>query len=194
MQKDAKKGVVLSAVLYLLMYILASSCGLIHPACYAYVGTFAPLLFSFVYLYTAANMQCFGAATVLNGFVLLVGLIMGEGNAAMITGLILLAAIAEIIRKAVGYNTLKGVEISFIPFAFSFYAYAAHWWTSTEESLAEAVEEMRPGYADMMQSVIENTAVLIVMLILTVPVAILGIKIAEKTMKKQSSTLKQTLR
>ena len=36
MQKNAKKGIVLSAVLYLLMFILASSCGLIHPACYAY--------------------------------------------------------------------------------------------------------------------------------------------------------------
>ncbi|MBR3124011.1 MAG: MptD family putative ECF transporter S component, partial [Mogibacterium sp.] len=128
-----------------------------------------PLLFSFVYLYTAANMQCFGAATVLNGFVLIVGLIVGEGNPAMITGLILLAAFAEIIRKATGYGTKKGVELSFIPFAFSFYAYAAHWWTNTEESLTEAVEEMSPGYADMMQSVIDNTSVLIVMLILTVP-------------------------
>jgi len=190
MQKKSKKGIVLSAVLYLLMFILASSCGLIHPACYAYVGTLVPLLFSFVYLYTAANMQCFGAAAVLNGFVLIVGLIAGEGNPAMITGLILLAAIAEIIRKSIGYNTLKGVELSFIPFAFSFYAYAAHWWTNTEESLAEAVEEMRPGYSDLMHSVIGNTTVLIIMLILTVPVAILGMKNAEKTMKKQSSALK----
>ncbi len=190
MPKNARKYIVLSAVLYLLMFILASSCGLIHPACYAYVGTFVPLLFSFVYLYTAANMQCFGAATVLNGFVLIVGLIAGEGNPAMITGLILLTAFAEIIRKATGYGTKKGVELSFIPFAFSFYAYAAHWWTNTEESLAEAVEEMRPGYADIMQSVIGNTTVLIIMLILTVPVAILGIKIAEKTMKSQSSALK----
>ncbi len=190
MQKNVKKGIVLSAVLYLLMFILASSCGLIHPACYAYAGTFVPLLFSFVYLYTAANMQCFGAAAVLNGFVLIAGLIAGEGNPAMITGLMILAAIAEIVRKSIGYGTKKGVELSFIPFAYSFYAYAAHWWTSTEESLAEAVEEMRPGYADLMQSVIGNTTVLIIMLILTVPVSIMGMKIAEKAMKKQSSALK----
>ena len=120
MQRNSKKGILLSAVLYLLMFILASTCGLIHPACYAYVGTFVPLLFSFVYLYTAVNIQKFGAATVLNGFVLIVGLIMGEGNPAMVIGLILLTVFAEIIRKAVGYDTLKGVELSFIPFAFSF--------------------------------------------------------------------------
>jgi hypothetical protein len=189
MQNNSKKGIVLSAVLYLLMFILASTCGLIHPACYAYVGTFVPLLFSFVYLYTAANIQKFGAATVLNGFVLIIGLIMGESNPAMITGLILLTAFAEIIRKAIGYDKLKGVVLSFIPFAFSFYAYSAHWWTNTGKSLAEAVEEMRPGYADVMQSVIGNTSVLILMLILTVPVAILGMKIAENAMKKQATAL-----
>lgn len=190
MQIQAKKGIALSAVLYLLMFILASSCGLIHPACYAYVGTFVPLLFGFVYLYTAANMQCFGAAAVINGFVLIAALIMGEGNPAMITGLMLLTAFAEIIRKSIGYDSLKGVELSFIPVAFSFYAYAAHWWTNTEESLAEAVEEMRSGYADMMQSVIGNTTVLIIMLILTVPVAVVSMKLAEKVMKKQAAALK----
>ena len=190
MQKNAKKGIVLSAVLYLLMFILASTCGLIHPACYAYVGSFVPLLFSFVYLYTAANIQQFGAATILNGFVLIVGSIMGEGNPAMIIGLILLTVFAEIIRKSIGYDTLGGVVLSFIPFAFSFYAYSAHWWTNTEESLAEAVEIMRPGYADTMQSVIGNTMVLIIMLILTVPAAILGMKLAAKVMKKQAAALR----
>ena len=189
MQNKTNKGIALAAVFYLLMFVLASSSGLIHPACYAYAGTFIPLLFSFVYLYSAANIRNFGAAAVLSGFVLIAGLLMGEGNPAMIVGLLLLTAFAEILRKSIGYDSLKGVELSFIPFAFSFYAYSAHWWTNTGESLAEAVEEMRPGYADTMQSVIANTSVLVIMLILTVPVAILGMKLAEKTMKKQAAAL-----
>ena len=116
----------LAALIYLGLFVLASSCGLIHPACYAYAGTFVPILFSLLYLYTASTIQGLGAALLLNGFVLIVGLIMGEGNPPMIIGLILLALAAELIRKLCGYETLRGVLLSFIPLAFSFYAYSRH--------------------------------------------------------------------
>ena len=104
--------------------------------------------------------------------------------------MIVLALAAELVRKLQGYDTLKGVRRSFIPLAFSFYAYSAHWWTNTAESLAEAVEEMPVGYADKMVPIIQNTPILIVMLILTIPVALLGMRLAEKTMKKQTALLK----
>ena len=41
-----------------------------------------------------------------------------------------------------------------------------------------------------MEAVIHNIPVLIIMLILTVPVAMLGMRIAEKLMKKQAALLK----
>lgn len=190
MKKASGFHIMLAALMYLALFILASSCGLIHPACYAYAGTFVPILFSFIYLYVAAYIRSFGAALLLNGFVLIVGLLAGEGNPPLIIGMIVLTAIAEIVRKLNSYKTLRGVRRSFIPFAFSFYAYSAHWWTDTAGSLAEAVEEMPAGYADKMESVINNTPVLIVMLVLTVPVAILGMRLAEKILKKQASALK----
>ncbi len=177
-------------LIYLALFILASSCGLIHPACYAYAGTFVPIVFSFVYLYTAANLQTFGAALLLNGLLLIVGLIAGEGNLPFIIGLTVLTLLAEFIRWRNGYDTLKGVRWSFIPFAFSFYAYSAHWWTDTADSLAEAVEEMPVGYSDKMLPVIQNMPMLIIMLVLTVPVAILSMRLAEKMMKKQAAALK----
>ena len=98
--------VLIAAVLYLMMFVLASGSGLIHPACYAYAGTFIPILFSLVYLYTASKIQSFGAAAVLNGFVLIVGLIAGEGNAPMAAGLIVLTLLAELVRRWNGYDTL----------------------------------------------------------------------------------------
>ncbi len=180
----------ISAVVYTALFVLGSSCGLIHPACYAYVGTVMPFLFSFVYLYTAADLQCFGAASILNGFTLVIALFAGEGNPALIIGLIVLALLAEFIRGMMGYGTLKGVRGSFLPLSFSFYAYAAHWWTNTEGSLAAAAEEMPVGYADKMESVIHNVPVLVLMLVLTIPAAILGMRIAEKVLKKQSASLK----
>ena len=116
--------------------------------------------------------------------------IAGEGNLPFAVIIVIVTVLAEILRKVMKYDTLKGVRVSFIPFAFSFYAYSAHWWFDTENSLAEAVKEMPAGYADKMSVVIDNIPVLFLMLALTVPVAILGMRIAEKVMKKQTALLK----
>lgn len=190
MKKIPVARILIAAVVYFLLGILASTSGLIHPACYAYSGTVLAFLWSFVYLYVAANMQCFGAAAILNGVALLVALLMGEGDAPLLIGMILFAALAEIIRKMNGYDTLRGVRRSYIPLAFSFYSFTAHWWTDTEGSLQAAVEEMRPGYDAMMRPVIANIPALVIALVLVIPLAILGMKLAETVMKKQAAKLK----
>ena len=190
MKKSPVWRVLIAAVIYLVLFVLGSSSGAIHPSCYAYVGAVLPLAFGFVYLYTSANMKYFGAAAILNGFILIVGLIAGEGNVALIVGLLVLAALADLIRKFVGYDTKKGVRLSFIPFAFSFFSYTAHWWTNKADALAAAVEEMPAGYADKMERVIDNIPVLIIVLVLTVPVSILSMKLAEKALKKTAAKLK----
>ena len=100
-------------------------------------------------------------------------------------GFDILTALAEIIRYFCKYDTLKGIRWSFIPFAFSFFAYTAHWWTDTEGSLAAAVEEMRAGYDQLMIPVINNIPVLVVVLVLTIPVAVLAMLLAERSLKKQ---------
>lgn len=173
------------AVAYLAIFILGATSGMIHPACYAYVGAILPLLFAFVYLNTASIIKGFGAATFLNGFILVLFLIAGEADWTLVIGFTILTALAEIIRKINGYDTIKGVRASFIPFAYSFFAYTFHWWTDTEGSLAAAVEEMPAGYDEMMKPVIDNVPVLIAVLVLTLPVAIFGMKLAEKVMIKQ---------
>ena len=182
--------VILAAIAYIACYILGASSGIIHPACYAYIGGLLPLLFAFIYLYTCSIIKGFGAATVLNGFALAVALIAGEADKALIIGIIVLTALAELIRYLCKYDTKKGVRWSFIPFAFSFFTYTIHWWTDTEGSLAAAVEEMPAGYDKMMIPVINNVPVLIVVMLLTIPVAILAMRLAERVMKKQAAILK----
>ena len=182
--------IILMAIAYLATFILGATSGIIHPACYAYVGALLPLLFAFIYLNTCTVIRGFGAATVLNGFLLILFLIAGEADVAFIIGMVVLTALAEIIRKVKGYDTLKGVRWSFVPMAFSFFAYTAHWWTDTEGSLAAAVEEMPAGYDALMKPVIDNIPVLIVVLVLTIPVAILAMRLAERMLKKQTATLK----
>ncbi len=190
MKKIPVVRLVAAAVVYAALFVLGASLGMIHPACYAYAGTVLPLLFAFVYLFAACAMRCFGAACVLNGVTLIAALIAGEGDLPLIIGLIVLALLTELVRGMSGYSTRKGVRRSFVSLAFSFYAYSAHWWTDTEGSLAAAVEEMPAGYAGKMEKVIENVPLLIVMLILTVPIAILGMRLAEKVLKKQTACLK----
>ena len=182
--------IVLMAVAYLATFILGAASGAIHPACYAYVGAVLPILTAFIYLYTCTLLPHFGAATALNGFVTVLFLIAGEADVAFLIGIVVLTALTEIIRKANGYDTLKGVRWSFLPFAFSFFAYTAHWWTDTETSLAAAVEEMPAGYDDLMNPVIDNIPVLVVVLVLTIPVAILAMRLATRVLKKQTKMLK----
>ncbi|MCR5351815.1 MAG: MptD family putative ECF transporter S component [Bacteroidales bacterium] len=174
----------LSALLWLLAICLFASSGSIHPACYAYAGTFIPLAFAFIYLYAASKVQGFGVPTALNGFLVVLFLIIGEIDLIMGIAFVVLAAIAEILRKIYGYDTRKGTRLSFLPMAFTFYAYTSHWWTDTEGSLAAAVEEMPAGYADKMVPVIDNVTLWIVMMVLTIPVAILAMRLAEKVLKK----------
>ncbi len=175
--------VILMAVSYLALFIMGAASGAIHPAFYAYIGAVLPLAFAFVYLNTCTTIRGFGAATVLNGFLLVLFLLAGEADIAFIIGMVILTALAEIIHKVMGYNTLKGVRWSFVPFAFSFFAYTAHWWTDTEGSLAAAVEEMPAGYDQLMLPVIENIPVLVVVLLLTIPVSILAMRFATRSLK-----------
>lgn len=182
-------GIAIAVGIYPLLFILGSSSGLIHPACYAYAGTFMPLLMSFVYLYVCSKIQHFGAALLLNGVLTVIAFAAGETDTVFLVLIAVITALAELARKIFGYRTLRGVEMSFIPFAYSFYAYTAHWWTDTAGSLTAAAEEMPAGYADKMLPVIENIPMLIVMLVLTIPVALLGIRLAEKALYKQTKDL-----
>ncbi len=180
----------LLAFAWFLSFIAGGLSGIIHPACYAYAGAVVPLLLALVYLPAASAMQRFGAATVLNGVLLVLFLIAGEADATFVVGIVLLTVAAEIIRNRCGYGTVRGVRLSFLPLAFSFFAYTFHWWTDTEGSLAAAVEEMRPGYDALMRPVIDNTPMLVFVLLLTIPVAILTMRLAEKLEKKQVEVLK----
>ena len=182
--------VLLMAIAYLAMFVMGAASGAIHPACYAYIGAVLPLLSAFIYLYTCTLIHGFGTATILNGFIFVLFLIAGEADVAYIIGTIVLTALAEILRKIKGYDTLKGVRWSFVPFAFSFFAYTLHWWTDTEGSLAAAVEEMPAGYDELMKPVIDNLPMLIVVMALTIPVAILAMRLAERAMKKPAALFK----
>ena len=182
--------IILLALAYLATFILGATSGIIHPACYAYIGAILPLLTALIYLLTCATIRGFGAATILNGFVFVLFLIAGEADTPYIIGTIVLTALAEVIRFFCEYDTLKGIRWSFIPLAFSFFAYTSHWWFDTEGSLAAAFEEMPAGYDQMMIPVINNIPVLIVVLVLTIPVAILAMRLAERALKRQTKSLK----
>ena len=175
--------VILLAIAYLLTFVLGSTTGLIHPACYAYVGALLPLLFAPIYLRTCTLVRGFGAAAILNGFLLVAGLIAGEADVPCIIGMVALAALAEITRFWYKYDSPKSIRWSFVPFALSFFAYTSHWWFDTEGSLAAAVEEMRPGYDQLMIPVIENVPMLIVAIVLAIPVAILSMRLAESILR-----------
>ena len=172
--------VLLMAIAYLAMFIMGAASGAIHPACYAYIGAVLPFISAFIYLRTATLIRGFGAATALNGFIFVLFLIAGEADMAFIIGMIAVTVLTEIIRFCNKSDARKGIRWSFVPFAFSFFTYTLHWWTDTEGSLAAAVEEMPAGYDQLMIPVIDNIPLLVVVLLLTIPVAILAMRLAER--------------
>lgn len=178
--------VLLMAVAYLAMFIMGAASGAIHPACYAYIGAVLPFISAFIYLYTATLIRGFGAATALNGFIFVLFLIAGEADTTFIVGILILTALAELVRFLCKYDTPKGIRWSFVPVAFSFFTYTLHWWTDTEGSLAAAVEEMPAGYDQLMIPVIDNVPMLVVVLLLTIPVAIIAMRLAEKALMKHN--------
>lgn len=97
--------------------------------------------------------------------------------------MVALAALAELTRCWYKNDAQKGIRWSFVPFALSFFAYTSHWWFDTEGSLAAAVEEMRPGYDQLMIPVIKNVPMLIVAIVLAIPVAILSMRLAESILR-----------
>ena len=100
--------VLLMAIAYLATFVIGSLTGLIHPMCYAYVGALLPLLFAFIYLYTSTVMRNFGVATVLNGILMILLLIAGEADWALVVGFVILSALSEIIRGRQGYDSPIG--------------------------------------------------------------------------------------
>ena len=182
--------ILLMVLAYLACFLLGGASGMIHPVCYAYVGAVLPLLTAFVYLYTCTVIRGFGAASVLNGFILVLFLFAGEADILFIIGTIVLTALAELLRSRFRDEPRKGIRWSFVPFAFTFFTYTGHWWTDTEGSLAAAVEEMPAGYDQLMKPVIDNVPVLIVVLVLTIPIAILAMRLAEKVLKKPAASFR----
>ena len=182
--------VFLMALAYFAIFLMGSASGAIHPACFAYFGALLPFLSALVYLNTTTVIRGFGAAAILNGFILLVGWATGEADLTFLIGLLILTALAELIRFIFKYDTLKGIHWSFVPFALSFFAYTAHWWTDTEGSLAAALEVMRPGYDQLMIPVIDNETVMVIVVLATIPLSILAMKLAERALKKQIAILK----
>ena len=172
--------VILLAIAYLATFILGATSGMIHPACYAYVGALLPFITAFIYKAMVKQVPGFGTASIMNGFVIVLFLIAGEADAVVVIGMIILAALSEFLHSKFQSDPVKSLRWGFVPMAFSFFTYTAHWWTDTEGSLAAAAKEMRPGYDQLMIPVIDNIPMLIFVYLITIPLAILAIRLATK--------------
>jgi len=172
--------ILLLAIAFVATFFLGAFTGIIHPACYAYVGALLPFITAFIYKAMVKQVPRFGAASIMSGFVIVLFLLVGEADASVVIGMIVLAALSEFLHSKFQSDPVKSQRWGFVPMAFSYFTYTAHWWTDTEGSLAAAVEEMRPGYDQLMIPVIDNIPVLILVYLITIPLAILAIKIASK--------------
>lgn len=178
------------AAAHLATFILRAASGAIHPACHANVGALLPIPTAFIHLHTCTLIPRLGAATALNGILLLLLLTASEAAPPCAIGMAALTASAEILRKAKGHETLKGLRRSLVPLAIPLLTHTSHWRTDTEGPPAAAVREMPAGHGQPMPPVIDNIPVPILVLLLTLPASILAMRLAERVMKKTATSLK----
>jgi len=155
--------VVLLAIAHLALYVVSLVSGDLYPRYYVHIGAVLPLLLAFVYLSAASTIRRFGAAAILNGCVLLFAVVSGKADFTFLITLCLLTIATEILRFVFGFDTLKGVHWSFIPFAFSFFVFSD------------------PELRLLMQ---RSLLLLAVMILLTVATAVVGMWLAEKVLGK----------
>jgi hypothetical protein len=168
MKKLSVLRVSVATVIYVALFAVASASTMLHPSAYACAVILLPLLAAPLYLCVASYVRGFGAAALLNGSCLVVGLLAGEGGSrSFVFGLILAALLSESERKSSGYDTLLGVHYSFVMFTGSFYVLSAHW---------------KVGHL--------SVPMLVAMIVPTFLAGALGMRIAETLLEGRVATLK----
>lgn len=174
------------SLIYFVITMLVMMSGSFTPFTWIFMSAFIGLLAGIPYMYIMAKEQKAGVAILMNLIVGLIYFIAGELSNLVIVTLIASAIFAEVVRKASGYNSLKGNLISYIFFSFGMSGSPIYIWVFREYTIDKAIEEMSAEYAAAMEAM-TPVWVLPAMIAATILLALLGGIIGKCALKKQFS-------
>lgn len=139
------------AVLYAAVTALVCVTGAIHPVLFVCYQITVGLLLSGLVIRAFSGIKAPGVAVCLALGLLLLLVIIGDAVPWHVIPVIIIAALAEIIRALSGYSWIGDV-ISTAIMSFSSFGYYGQIWFNRAYTYECAVEEMPAGYADGLMS------------------------------------------
>ena len=173
--------VLLFAVIYVLANFAILNMGAIHPVLFVLYTCISAILLPGLYLAGASRIKGPGVAAVYGGLMLLL-IIVADLSWYKVADLLVMIVVAELLRRAFGYDSWKGLKWSSVAMCFSNFGYSMCIWLMRDFTYSEAVEEMPAGYADTLMKV-SPAWTLPVTLIATVVIALICAEISRKLLK-----------
>ena len=174
------------SLIYFVITMLAMMSGSFTPITWMFMTALIGLLAGVPYLYITARQQVFGVAIIMNLVVGLIYFVAGELSNLVIVTLAASAVLAEIIRKASGYNGPKGNLFSYILFVFGMSGSPIYIWVFRDYTISKAAEEMSAEYAASMDSM-ATPFMLVLMIVATIILAFVGGIIGRTVLKNKIS-------
>ncbi len=181
MKKWDKKNalrILLYSFLYFVTTLIVCVLGSVHPIMFVCYQITAGLLITGVVITAFDKVKSFGVPLCLSVFMILVFFIIQDASLWHCIPLLVIAAIAEIIRAAAKYSW-KGDIAAAVIMSFSTFGYYGQIWFNRTYTYDCAVEEMPAGYADTLMSVSPMWALPVVVIV----GILVSIGIAELTAK-----------
>ena len=181
--KDLGLTIVFS-VIYFAVVLAATIMGGIHPLLYLFVTALIALVAWIPYMYVMAKVPKAGVVLIMNLFVAIAFVALGELANLLLGSLIACSILAEIIRKWAGYKNYKGIVMSYILLSLSNIGSPLYVWVFSDYAISEASEEMSANYAEIL-STLTSPWFMVLAIAATVVISIIVGVIAKKVYNKQ---------
>lgn len=151
-QRTTKYGGIsfLSLIFYVAIVLISTIVGGIHPILYIFMTVMVGALAWIPYVYLAVKHQNPGVATIMNLVVVIAFAAFGGLANLLLVSVILFTLLAEISRKVVGYNTYKGIAISYTFLTLSHIGSPLYVWIYPTYAISEAAEEISVQYSELL--------------------------------------------
>lgn len=175
------------ALLFILIVFACEFLGFLSPYLWVYAGAFGALLGAAPIMAMAKKWKKFGVYAANTAIFIIAMAAMGEvSGTAVILFMIFVTLTAELVRYMIGYNSKKGVLISYAIFGIFPTASIITLWIDPTTYYAGTVEELNTAYADKLMT-FNNPVGFFSFIAVTFVAGLCGVIIAEKLSKGKIS-------
>ena len=161
--KKSALWMILYAVLYAVGTAIVCVTGAIHPILFVCYQITAGLLLSGIVIHACDRVKAPGVCICLGTGMILLLLLIQDAVAWHVIPVIVIAALAEVVRAISKYNRVGNV-IATVIMTFSSFGYYGQIWFNRNYTYECAVEEMPAGYADGLMAASPVWALIVVVI------------------------------